>query len=150
MLSLVLSFVVSFVVSLVDSLVLHLPKPDFLDLKVQVLEQLAEYELIVSDRFGVRLIEVDPDLDAVADWERNLRGDESKAIHLFTLLKSTANEFEGEVLVNVLFIGLAFWDLENESSSFLVLLIFPFGFDAFAEEFDGVDFFEGAFDLVAG
>lgn len=67
MLSLVLSLMVSLVVSLVDSLVLHLPKPDFLDLKVQVLEQLAEYELIVSDRFGVRLIEVDPDLDAVAD-----------------------------------------------------------------------------------
>ena len=81
---------------------------------------------------------------------RNLRRDESKPIHLLTLLKSSTNEFEGEVFVNILFIGLAFRDLENESSSFLILLILPFGFDAFSEEFDGVDFFEGAFDLVAG
>jgi hypothetical protein len=65
-LSLMLSFVFSLMVSLVDSLVLHLPKLDLLDLKVQVLEQLAEYDLVVGDGFSVRLIEVDPDLDAVA------------------------------------------------------------------------------------
>ena len=105
----------------------------------------------MGDGFDVALVEVHPDLNAVAVALWLLGGDEAEAVDLFAAFECGADELEGKALVDVLFIGLGFGHLENEPSSFLILLILPLGLDACAEELDGVDFVEGAgVDLVAG
>jgi len=49
----------------------------------------------------------------------------------------------------LLFVGVGFGNLEDEPSSFLILLILPLWLDAFLEDLDGVDFAEGIADEVA-
>jgi hypothetical protein len=90
----------------------------------------------VGDGFSIRLVEIDPYFYAVADGLGSFGRDESKAIDLFTPLEILANDFESEMLVDFLFIGLDFRHLEDEPSSFLILLIFPFGLNPFPEELD--------------
>ena len=64
-------------------------------------------------------------------------------------LEISAQDEEGQFLVDLLLVGLGLEYLEDEPSSFLILFVFPLGFDALLEELDGVDFAEGFANEVA-
>lgn len=133
----------------VGTLVFHLFEFDLSHLKIQAFEQVTENRLVMGDGLSISLIKVDPNLNAITEGVGNFGGDESEAIHLFTPLKCLSNEFKGETLINILFIGLTFRHLEDEPPSFLVLFIFPFGLDPLPEKLDRVNLFQRSINFIS-
>lgn len=77
------------------------------------------------------------------------RRNEPEPIYFFTEIELLANDFKGETFINLLFICLAFRHLEDKSSTFLILLIFPFWLDSFSEDLNRVNAFLCSVDSVA-
>ena len=122
--------------------VLHLFELDaFSGLELELSEELCEDLLEDSDWFGVRLVKVDPDLDSVAGWIIDLGRDKTEPIYLVASVKILSKQEESQLLIDLFLIGLCFSNLENESSSLLILLILPFGLNSLFEKLNGVDFF---------
>ena len=131
--------------------VFHLFKLDPLVwLKIDCGKKVSQNVLEDGDRFGIRLVKVDPYLHSVAGRIIRLRGHIPKSIDLVTALEISSKDKKGQLLVYLLFVGISFGNLKYESSSFLILFVFPFGLNTFLKEFDRVDFPEGFSNLVAG
>jgi hypothetical protein len=132
------------------SFVLHLFElnaiPEF---KVEFFEQISEDDLVDLDGFVVGFIKVDPDFDPVAGGIAHFGSDEAEAVNFLASFKVLAQEEEGELFIDLFLVGLTFGDLEDEPATFLILLVFPFGFDALPEELDGVDFAPGFANEIA-
>jgi hypothetical protein len=103
----------------------------------------------MNDRFHISFVEIDPNFNTIADGVGNLGGDESKAIDLIASFKGLTDKFEAEILVDFLFIWLIFRNLEDKSSTFLILFIFPFRFDSLPEKLDRVNPLERTLYLVS-
>lgn len=114
-----------------------------------MIEEFGEDILEDSDRFSIRLVEVDPDLDPVAGRIVDLGRDKTEAVYLVASSKVFSQQEEGQLLIDLFLLGLSFADLEDEAASFLILLILPLGLDSFFEELNGVDFFERLTNKVA-
>lgn len=118
-------------------------------LEFECIEEISEDILEDSDGFGIGLVEVDPDLNSIAGRIVNLGRDKTESIYLVASSKILSQQEEGQLFINLLFLRLSFADLEDEAASLLILFILPLRFDAFLEELDGVDFFEGLTNKVA-
>ena len=101
-----------------------------------------------DEGIGIRFIEINPDFDTVAGRVIDLRSDESEAIDFIRTVEMFSQEEEDQFLIDLLFVALGFKNLEDESSSFLILFIFPFRFDSLPKELDRVDFLDGITGLV--
>jgi hypothetical protein len=101
------------------------------------------------NRFSVRLIKICPYFNTITVRFIYLRTYKSESIHSSAVLKAFPNKKEGQSLIDLLFVGLSFQHLKNEPTSLLVLFVFPFGFDAGAEELDGVDAFGNGLNVIA-
>ena len=121
----------------------------FFDVEFELSEDIGEDSLVILDGFNIRLIEADPKFDSVAGGIVGFGGDESEAVDLVTTFEIGSNEEKGELLVDFLLIGLRFEHLEDESASFLIHFVFPFGLNALLKELNRVDLFERLTDEVA-
>ena len=120
-----------------------------IELELQLVEEVSQYILEDSNGFYVWLIKVDPNLNSEAGGVIRFWWDIPEAINLITSVEIGSQDKKCQLFIDLLFIGLCFGDLEDKPSSFLILLILPFGLDAFFEELDGVDFAEGFANEVA-
>lgn len=131
-----------------SSFVFHLLKSYLFDFKGQLFEEFSEYGLEVFDGLDVWLVEVDPDFDTIAGRVVDFGGDKSKAVNFVTPFEIFPQKEESKIFIDLLFVSLIFANLENKSTTFLVLLILPFRLDSFAEKLDRVDLFRWLSDKI--
>lgn len=84
-------------------------------------------------------IEIYPDFNSI-EGLCVFGGDESESIDVLGVIEVLSNQVEDEIWVDFVFVFLVFADGEDEATSILIFRVFPFGFDAFFEVLDWVDF----------
>lgn len=133
-----------------SSFVFHLLKLDaFFNFEFKLIEQVGQDILEDGDRFGIWFVKVDPDFNTIASWIVDFRRNKAESIDFLTSIKILTYQEKGQLLIDLLPVRLSFSNREDESASFLILLILPFRFDTIFKELNRVDFFIRITDEVA-